>query len=327
LLLPVGWLIVVGVLYDVSRRLRLSPLDHIALWLIVGSGMAWENWFWPNQIQIHLCIGFAWAVFRIVTDRPKPPGLGQTILSVLCNWGAAFSFGAGPAVGPAVSAFWGYKLYYQKTIKKNNILHFAIFLFSQLVLFIIYFSTPPDRVAGASPVGLFDYLLFFTAWLGHPLGGGYHRLSAVWGIGVGVLLGVAIVGQNRNLFRKIEQREGELLLLFTGWVLFFGVLITYGRTGVDPSLALASRYVGFSIWPVFVVYYLLSNKYLKYIILIIISINSINGFRQGIEHQGRLNGLTEAVWQGDPAALAQVAEWPDSAQKLLPTLHRIYPAP
>jgi hypothetical protein len=225
-------------LYVLLRRsVSGSTFKHLALWALINlflfSPIQAENWLWGFQLQVflsNLCV-----VGAIVCVSSG----GNLVVRFAGALGFAlagtFSFGNGVLIWPAV--------FIVLVCQREKVSVQAAWIAGAVLVMLAYVSGYPAREPTPAAIRWFDYLLYFTGFLGAPLARIPNSKPLVLPVVLGSVFVAGFVWNAGRLIRRQEAlRNAAPWLALGAYAIVSAAMASFARIHSGPAHALDSRY-------------------------------------------------------------------------------------
>lgn len=226
-----------GLYFLLRRSVSGSATKHLALWalinLLLSSPIQAENWLWGFQLQVFLsnfCL--VGAIVCITSEANLVVRFAGALAFALAG---TFSFGNGVLIWPAVFIVLG--------CRREKVVIQAAWITGAVLVMLAYVSGYPAREPTPATTRWFDYLLYFTGFLGAPLA----RIPNSKPLLLPVLLGTVFVAgfvwsTGRLIWRRDALGKAIPWLALGAYAIGSAAMASFARIHSGPAHALDSRY-------------------------------------------------------------------------------------
>ncbi|PYJ11335.1 MAG: hypothetical protein DMF06_03220 [Verrucomicrobia bacterium] len=227
----------VGLYFLLRRSVSGSTAKHLALWALINlllfSPIQAENWLWGFQLQVflsNLCV--VGAIVCVTSSASLAARFAGALVFAMAG---TFSFGNGVLIWPAV--------FVVLLSRRERFAVQAAWIVAALLIMLAYVSGYPAREPTPAATRWFDYLLYFTGFLGAPLARIPNGAPLIIPV---VLGGILVTGFVWIAARLVWRREGlgttAPWLALGSYAMGSAAMAAFARIHSGPVHALDSRY-------------------------------------------------------------------------------------
>jgi hypothetical protein len=226
-----------GLYLLLRRSVSGSTTKHLALWALINlflfSPIQAENWLWGFQLQVflsNLCV--VGAIVCLTSGANLAARFSGALAFALAG---TFSFGNGVLIWPAI--------FIVLVCRREKVSVQALWIAGAVLVMLAYVSGYPAREPTPAVTRWFDYLLYFSGFLGAPLA----RIPNSKPLVLPVLLGTVLVAgflwiAARLIWRRAALGNAAPWLALGAYAIGSAAMASFARIHSGPAHALDSRY-------------------------------------------------------------------------------------